>query len=294
MCEFNCGRPAVSVHHLRYPKRLGTEPLTDLVAVCNHCHETSHGIRRKPFMHDIVQLDFHGTRIAGFYEKDEIWLHFRATLKALGHGESLEKFRSYAGEMWGYLDDDTKRIEEIPDDSGKFTRRGYFISKPGAYHLASKFDTPQSIPFRRWLHHEVVPAIERTGSYSVNVGKAESSAIVTSSHAQNISALKALAAVTVNHDERIEALEHRVHKDPEEFILVTVACREIGHDPNLMVRGRQTLASRAGAMLQQSGCHRGPQERIRLEGSSVDTAVNTWRRRDAHEAVERAYIERGH
>jgi hypothetical protein len=34
---------ASEVHHLRYPQRLGTEPLSWLVDLCGTCHDRAHG-----------------------------------------------------------------------------------------------------------------------------------------------------------------------------------------------------------------------------------------------------------
>jgi hypothetical protein len=41
-----CGEPATQVHHLTYA-RVGHERLTDLVAICDACHDLRHG-RRTP------------------------------------------------------------------------------------------------------------------------------------------------------------------------------------------------------------------------------------------------------
>lgn len=46
-CEL-CGGTATQVHHVQYPKTLGTETLDSLVAVCEQCHRKSHGIVEYP------------------------------------------------------------------------------------------------------------------------------------------------------------------------------------------------------------------------------------------------------
>jgi hypothetical protein len=35
------------VHHRTYPKELGSEPTTDLIALCERCHSTFHGVTAK-------------------------------------------------------------------------------------------------------------------------------------------------------------------------------------------------------------------------------------------------------
>lgn len=37
-----CGEPAKHVHHRRYPKKLGTETVKDLVSLCSECHARHH------------------------------------------------------------------------------------------------------------------------------------------------------------------------------------------------------------------------------------------------------------
>ncbi len=37
-----CGKPATQVHHLRYAKNIGKEPIQWLVSVCNECHNSRH------------------------------------------------------------------------------------------------------------------------------------------------------------------------------------------------------------------------------------------------------------
>jgi hypothetical protein len=42
MCEKDCGRRAIDVHHRTYI-RVGREKLTDLIAMCRTCHQDEHG-----------------------------------------------------------------------------------------------------------------------------------------------------------------------------------------------------------------------------------------------------------
>ena len=38
----------IQVHHKKYPKRLGSERLSDLVTLCRDCHEEAHAPKRRP------------------------------------------------------------------------------------------------------------------------------------------------------------------------------------------------------------------------------------------------------
>ena len=38
----NCGKPATEVHHKRYARNIGNEPIKWLVSICKDCHDTIH------------------------------------------------------------------------------------------------------------------------------------------------------------------------------------------------------------------------------------------------------------
>ena len=46
-CEF-CGAPAETAHHVKYPRKMGTEDPRTLVAACWKCHGLMHGKRAEP------------------------------------------------------------------------------------------------------------------------------------------------------------------------------------------------------------------------------------------------------
>ncbi len=59
------------------------------------------------------------------------------------------------------LDDDERRKLDLP-------RQGetWFINESGLYSVILRSDKPQAKPFKRWVTHEVLPSIRRTGSYT--------------------------------------------------------------------------------------------------------------------------------
>lgn len=64
------------------------------------------------------------------------------------------------------LDDDEKGICSIDTLGG--TQEMSVVSEPGLYTLTLKSRKPEAKPFRRWVTHEVLPSIRKTGSYSVD------------------------------------------------------------------------------------------------------------------------------
>lgn len=87
------------------------------------------------------------------------------------------------GEIWWILKDvcdvlgltDTNRTAERLDDdeltrfklvSGGQSREMIVINESGLYSVILRSDKPQAKAFRRWITHEVLPQIRRTGCYS--------------------------------------------------------------------------------------------------------------------------------
>lgn len=62
------------------------------------------------------------------------------------------------------LDDDEKCELSDFESSG---RRPLIISEPGLYSLILRSRKPQARMFKRWITHEVLPALRRTGQYSM-------------------------------------------------------------------------------------------------------------------------------
>jgi anti-repressor protein len=63
------------------------------------------------------------------------------------------------------LDDDEKGIHSVETLGG--AQRVVTVNEPGIYSLILRSRKPQAKAFKRWITHEVIPSIRRTGSYSV-------------------------------------------------------------------------------------------------------------------------------
>lgn len=69
------------------------------------------------------------------------------------------------------LDDDEKMIGKIYLSSKM--RNVWLVNEPGLYSLVLTSNKPEAKSFKRWITHEVLPAIRKTGSYAVGSGKPE-------------------------------------------------------------------------------------------------------------------------
>jgi len=107
----------------------------------------------------------------------------------------------------------------------------WFLSEPGLYRLLFRSDKPKAEPFQDWLARDVLPAIRRTGSYSVApvpetreqlIARAllETSAIIAERDTTIAETQRALAAA------KIETAEAEAQRD--ELITVAAVARTIG------------------------------------------------------------------
>lgn len=62
------------------------------------------------------------------------------------------------------LDDDVRQTYPIPDAVGR-VQKTHIVSEAGLYDVIMRSDSPAARPFRRWVTHEVLPAIRRHGGY---------------------------------------------------------------------------------------------------------------------------------
>ena len=64
-----------------------------------------------------------------------------------------------------YLDEDEKGMFTIQTPGGE--QESTFINEPGLYNVIFKSRKEEAKQFKRWVTHEVIPSIRKTGSYSI-------------------------------------------------------------------------------------------------------------------------------
>ena len=66
------------------------------------------------------------------------------------------------------LDEDEKSITLISNEGNRGNPNMTIINEPGLYVLALSSRKPEAKDFKRWITHEVLPALRKKGSYSMN------------------------------------------------------------------------------------------------------------------------------
>lgn len=83
----------------------------------------------------------------------EPWFVAADVCRALGLGNSRQTL--------SYLDDDEKGV--ITSDTLGGKQEMSTINEPGLYSLILRSRKPEAKAFKRWITHEVIPAIRKTG-----------------------------------------------------------------------------------------------------------------------------------
>lgn len=87
----------------------------------------------------------------------EIWFVAKDVADILGFEDATHAIRG--------LDDDEKGLQKVETPGG--VQDMTVISEPGLYTMLMRSNKPEAKPFRRWVTHDVLPSIRKTGSYSV-------------------------------------------------------------------------------------------------------------------------------
>lgn len=90
-------------------------------------------------------------------EKGELWFVAIDVARILGYKDATHLTR--------VLDSDEKGLRSVETLGGEQTLST--ISEAGLFHALNSARVEAARPFKRWVNHEVLPSIRRTGSYSL-------------------------------------------------------------------------------------------------------------------------------
>lgn len=108
-------------------------------------------------MHDMQIFNYGEYPVRTVLQEDEPWWVLADVCRVL----ELTNSRMTAKQ----LDDDEKGVSQIYTSGGP--QNMTIISESGLYSVILRSDKPEAKPFRRWVTHEVLPAIRRDGAYSI-------------------------------------------------------------------------------------------------------------------------------
>lgn len=111
----------------------------------------------------LAKFEKDGRALRTITKDGEPWFVNKDACDALG----ISKYR----DALSHLDEDERASMKMDTLGG--TQTVSIISEPGLYKLIAKSGKPQAKAFLRWLTHDVLPSIRKTGGYTGNMPTVE-------------------------------------------------------------------------------------------------------------------------
>ena len=128
-------------------------------------------------MNDLQIFTYEGTPLRTIEKDSEIWWVLKDVCKVLGIVDHVSVSRR--------LDDDERGVGQILPLNGKGgAQETTIINEPGLYSVILRSDKPEAKNFKRWVTHEVLPTLRRTGSYSMQTTQPMTTAQLIAAQAQ--------------------------------------------------------------------------------------------------------------
>lgn len=147
-------------------------------------------------------------------EKDnELWFVAKDVCDCLGLGDTSKAV--------GRLDADEKGTNSIPTPGGH--QNLLTVNEYGLYSLVLSSRKPEAKEFKRWITHDVIPQIRKTGTYSMNIPKSLPEAL--RAYANEVESHNATKAIVAQQEQQIA--EFKPVKDYVDKILSSKSCLTI-------------------------------------------------------------------
>lgn len=108
-------------------------------------------------MNEIQTFTYQDEKVRTIQQNNEPWFVLKDVCDILG----ISKYRDTASR----LDEDERGSVRVDTPGGEQEMTA--VNESGLYHVILRSDKPEAKPFRKWVTSEVLPAIRKTGTYSV-------------------------------------------------------------------------------------------------------------------------------
>jgi prophage antirepressor-like protein len=189
----------------------------------------------------------------------------------------------------GGLDDDEKGTHIVSTPGGP--QEVLVVSEPGLYALILKSRKPEAKLFKRWITHDVIPQIRRTGAYAVpgNLTALEALQQVVNGMVLQERQLTELARCQQHLTGKVQQLEARIEKRmPDDYELQLVTPTQLGKmfEPQLSAQSVNKRLKSAGLqwrvggewVAQEKGRQYSAYEPIQLDNGKIVPQLK-WQRR---------------
>ena len=108
-------------------------------------------------MNNLQIFVYSGEQLRTVQRDDGLWWVLRDVCRVLGLAEPHR--------VASRLDDDEKGRTQVTTPGG--TQEMTIINEPGLYAVILRSDKPEAKQFKRWVTHDVLPSIRKTGAYGI-------------------------------------------------------------------------------------------------------------------------------
>ena len=91
--------------------------------------------------------------------EEQVWFAGIDVCNILGYADAHQKIKS--------LDEDEYRLDRITDGQGK-QKETLTVNEFGLYSLILSSTKPEAKAFKRWVTHEILPTLRRSGKYTTD------------------------------------------------------------------------------------------------------------------------------
>lgn len=109
-------------------------------------------------MSNIIPFNYNSNQVRVIIENEEPWWVLKDVADILG----IRNHKNIAAR----LDPDEKGVYLMDTLGG--VQQMTIINEPGLYSVILRSDKPEAKAFKRWITHEVLPQIRKTGAYGIN------------------------------------------------------------------------------------------------------------------------------
>lgn len=141
-------------------------------------------------MNELQIFNYNDTALRTIEQDGELWWVLKDVCMVLEISDHVSVAKR--------LDSDEVGQTHVMDSKGRM-QPTYIVNRYGLYNVVLRSDKPNAKDFKRWVTHEVLPSIERTGSYSMQPAMTPAQLIA------------AQAQVLVDMEKRMDLMETQTH-----------------------------------------------------------------------------------
>ena len=177
-------------------------------------------------------FNFMGTDVRVVMKDDEPWFIAKDVTDVLGFRNASDAIRT--------LDSDEKDTHIVRSLGG--AQEMISISEAGMYTLALRSRKPQAKPFRRWVTHEVLPSINRTGSYAIPQIQLQTAAQIIDQICDDPITCTVLSTKIAARIKPSIVTDIALQASREALLLNTTRINKIDHDVERIVRNQLDIS----------------------------------------------------